>query len=184
MSTTEAKLTVAALECVPDDGNRYELIQGELYMSKAPELIHQRAVGEIHHALRNYLASNPIGEVLFAPGVIFSDYDAVIPDLVYVGNERRNEIASGARVYGAPDLAIEVLSPGAQNAERDRTLKLWLYGKHGVREYWIADTWQRTVETYRLVNHTLKPFRSFMASESLETPLLPGFAHTVAHFFV
>src|SRR5881628_3304756 len=58
--------------------------------------------------------------IVYGPGVIFSDYDGVIPDLVYLSNERRQEIATGTRIYGAPNLVIEILSPGVQNMERDR----------------------------------------------------------------
>ena len=77
----ETLLTNKDLECLPDDGNRYELIEGELYVSTAPELIHQRSVGNIHFAFMNFLSKNPIGEILYGPGVILSDYDGVIPDL-------------------------------------------------------------------------------------------------------
>jgi Uma2 family endonuclease len=176
-------LTVEDLENLPDDDNRYELIDGELYMSKAPELLHQRSGGRIYLLLGIYLADHPIGEVVFGPGVILSDHDAVIPDLIYFGNERREEIASGTRVHGAPDLAIEILSPGKQNVARDRVHKLTLYGKFGVREYWIVDAQLRTVEVHRQEGAQLAPFRVFQAAEMLETPLLPGFRCTVAQFF-
>jgi Uma2 family endonuclease len=183
MSTTQSRLTFADLERLPDDDNRYELIDGELHMSKAPGLLHQRSGGKIYLLLGNFLADHPIGEVVFGPGVIFSDYDAVIPDLIYIGNERRKEIAAGERIHGAPDLAIEILSPGTRNVDRDRMHKLKLYGKFGVREYWIVDAQLRTVEVHRQEGAQLAPFRVFQAAEMLETPLLPGFRCTVAQFF-
>ena len=107
-------LTNKDLEGLPKDGKRYELIGGELYLSTAAELIHQRTAGKLFRALIYYLDSNPIGEILTTPGVILSDYDGVIPDLVYLSSERRDEIATGARIYGAPNLVIEILSPGCK----------------------------------------------------------------------
>jgi Uma2 family endonuclease len=184
MSThVEPLLTNADLECLPDDGNRYELIGGELYVSTAPDLIHQRTVGNIHFAFAKYLEQNPIGEIILGPGVILSDYDGVIPDLVYLSNERRDEIATGERIYGAPTLAIEILSPGNQNRERDRKLKLQLYSKFCVEEYWIVDPRARAIEVYRRDGETLKLFTTFVSDETITTPLLQGFASAVMSFF-
>ena len=121
-------MTVADLDVTPDDGNRYEVIEGELFVSCAPGISHQRIVHNLQMALGSYLVRNPIGIVIPAPGVIFSELSGVIPDLVYVSQARQQEIAAGARVTGAPDLVLEVLSPGAENARRDRIVKLQLTG--------------------------------------------------------
>ena len=184
MSThIEPLLTNADLERLPDDGNRYELIEGELYVSTAPDLIHQRTAGRIYLALAKYLEQQTIGEILLGPGVILSDYDGVIPDLVYLSNERRDQIATGARIYGAPNLVVEILSPGAQNMDRDRKKKLKLYAKFGVEEYWIVDTCGRAIEVYRREGDTLKLFTTFVSDETITTPLLPGFGPAVKSFF-
>jgi len=184
MSThVEPLLTNADLECLPDDGNRYELIEGELYVSTAPDLIHQRTLGKIHVSFASFLVEHPIGEILFGPGVILSDYDCVIPDLVYLSNQRRNEVATGERIYGAPTLVIEILSPGSQNRERDGKVKLKLYAKFGVEEYWIVDPRKRAVEVYRREGQTLKLFTTFISDETITTPLLPGFDAAVKSFF-
>jgi len=179
----ETLLTNKDLEGLPRDGNRYELIEGELYVSTAPELIHQRAIGKLHFVVANFLVENPIGEILYGPGVILSDYDGVIPDLVYLSNERRQQIATGTRIYGAPNLVIEVLSPGMQNMERDRKLKLKLYDKYGVDEYWIVDTRARAVEVYRREAGKLKFFTTFVTDEAITSPMLPGFSCNVADLF-
>ena len=179
----ESLLTNKDLECLPDDGNRYELIEGELYVSTAPELIHQRTLGKIHFAFASFLTESPIGEIVYGPGVILSDYDGVIPDLVYLSNERRDEIATGTRIYGAPNLVIEILSPGVQNMERDRKVKLKLYDKYGVDEYWIVDTRARAVEVYRREGETLKFFTTFINGEDITTLLLPGFSCSVSNLF-
>jgi Uma2 family endonuclease len=179
----EPLLTNKDLECLPDDGNRYELIEGELYVSTAPDLIHQRTLGKLFRAFTHYLDDHSIGEILFGPGVILSDYDGVIPDLVYLSNERRDEIAGGARILGAPNLVIEIVSPGMQNAERDRKLKLKLYRKYGVEEYWIVDPRERAIEVYRTEDETLKLFTTFVSDEVMTTPLLPGFTCAVKELF-
>jgi Uma2 family endonuclease len=179
----EPLLTNKDLECLPDDGNRYELIEGELYVSTAPDLIHQRALGKLYFSFASFLIKNPVGEILFGPGVILSDYDGVIPDLVYLSNERRDEIASGARIFGSPNLVIEIVSPGMQNAERDRKLKLRLYRKYGVEEYWIVDPRVRAVEVYRTEDEGLKLFTTFVSDEAITTPLLPGFTCAVKELF-
>ena len=129
----EPLLTIADLDSMPEDGNRYELIEGELFVSRAPSLTHQEIVLNLSAEIRDYLKANPIGKVWPAPGVIFSDFSGVIPDIIYISNERLDKIASGDRVAGAPDLVIEILSPGAENERRDRQAKRQLYGKYGVR---------------------------------------------------
>jgi len=86
-------------------------------------------------AIQNYLEQHPVGKIWPGPGVIFSNFSGVIPDVVYISNERLKEIASGDRISGAPDLVIEVLSPGAENERRDRQAKRQLYKKYGVRVY-------------------------------------------------
>src|ERR1700730_16625707 len=151
MSTQiEPLLTIADLDSMPDDGNRYELIEGELFVSCSPSLTHQSVAGNILISVTTYLIENPIGKIWMTPGVIFSEYSGVIPDLVFVSHERRNEIASGDRVMGAPNLVIEIVSPGAENERRDRLAKRQLYGKYGVKEYWIVDFQKRTIEVYLL----------------------------------
>ena len=133
--------------------------------------------------MKSFLLNNPVGEVLYGPGVILSDYDGVIPDLVYLSNERRNQVATGTRIYGAPNLVVEVLSPGTQNMERDRKVKLRLYDKYGVDEYWIVDTRARAFEVYRREAGNLKFFTTFVSDEAITTPLLPGFDCSVVGIF-
>ena len=88
-SSIEPLLTVADLDAFPDDdGNRYELIEGELFVSRAPGIPHQRVLNNLQMAFGIYLKENPIGIVVPGAGAVFSDYDAVIPDLAFVSNER------------------------------------------------------------------------------------------------
>lgn len=184
MSThVEPLLTIDDLDSLPDDGNRYEIIEGELFVSRAPNLKHQRVSINIVAMFLAYLARNPIGEILATPGVIFSDFNGVIPDLVFITHERRDEIASGDRIIGAPDLMIEIVSPGAENEKRDRIAKRQLYGKYGVKEYWVVDPYQRTVEVYLLKGQRLKLQESYSETDELVSSVLPGFSCKVESIF-
>ena len=177
----EPLLTIADLDSLPEDGNRYELIEGELFVSRAPSLIHQQIVFKFTLALGNYLEQNPIGKVWPGPGVIFSDFSGVIPDIIYISNERLDKIASGDRVAGAPDLIIEILSPGAENERRDRQAKRQLYGKYGVKEYWIVDSQKATIQIYRSAK--LRLAATLTKKDKLTSPLLPGFNCRVRDIF-
>lgn len=168
---------------MPEDGNRYEIIEGELFVSCAPNLYHQSVSGNLFFAIKNYLVQNPIGSVWATPGVIFSELSGVVPDLVFVSNERKGEIALGERISGAPDLVIEIISQGAENERRDRVAKRQLYGKHGVKEYWIVDPSARTIEVYLLDGQTLTSRAEYMEQDDLTSSLLPGFSCKVETLF-
>lgn len=177
-------LTVADLDLMPDDGNRYEVIEGELLVSRAPGLAHQRVSRNLLITISRYLEQHPVGEVLATPGVMFSELSGVIPDLIFISNERRLEIASGERVLGAPELVVEIVSPGAENARRDRVAKRQLYGRYGVEEYWVVDPEQRVVEIYRTQDGSLELAGSFTNEELITSPLLPDFACAAAAIFI
>src|ERR1700752_4101489 len=108
---TALKLTIAQLDALPDDGKRYELIDGELLVSKAPGIPHQRPLGKLFNRLSNYLGDSPVGEVILTPGVIFDDYNGVIPDIIFVSTGRER-IITDRGLIDAPDLIVEVVSPG------------------------------------------------------------------------
>jgi Uma2 family endonuclease len=158
---------------MPEDGNRYEIIEGELFVSCAPSLDHQEIVSNLIFALRTYLKQQPLGKVIPGPGVIFSDFSGVIPDVVYISNERRKEIATGTHITGAPDLVVEILSPGVENERRDRKAKLQLYRKYSVKEYWIVDPQKKTIDVYR--SHRLRLVAKLSRRNEITTPLFPGF---------
>lgn len=182
---TEIKplLTVADLDLMPDDGNRYEIIEGEILVSRAPSLAHQRVSRNLLVIINDYLVRQPIGEVLATPGVMFSELSGVIPDVIFISNERRAEIAAGERVTGAPDLVIEILSPGAENARRDRVAKRQLYGRYEVKEYWVVDPDARGVEIFRAQAGTLAATGSFSDEAQITSPLLPDFVCEAAGIF-
>ena len=133
---------------MPDDGNRYEAIEGDLHMTPAPTTLHQRVSKRLTYALDRILERPGLGEVFVAPyGVEFpATGEGVQPDIVFVSRKRR-EIITEAGIVGAPDLVVEILSPST--AGRDRTIKLRLYERHGVREYWIVDTDENAIDVWR-----------------------------------
>jgi Uma2 family endonuclease len=180
----EPLLTVADLDAVPEDNNHYELIGGELYVSRAPGIPHQLIVHHFDAGFAFYLERNPIGRLVPGAGAVFSDYDAVIPDLVFVRNERWSEIVSGERFIGAPDLVIEVLSSGSENRRRDLVVKRHLYAKYGVQEYWVVDAENRYVLIYRLKGQTLEQVATLRdAADEITSPILPGFRLSLSAIF-
>jgi Uma2 family endonuclease len=183
-SRIEPLLTVADLDAFPDDdGNRYELINGELFGSRAPGIPHQRVLLNLEIGLSDYLKAHPIGILVPGAGAIFSDYDAVIPDLAFVCNERWEEVVTGEKFTGALDLVIEILSPGNQNRQRDLSAKRQLYGKYGVREYWIVDSENKQVLVLRLQGQTLEDISMLNNDDELTSPLLSGFQLNVSTIF-
>jgi Uma2 family endonuclease len=180
--TTAFRFTSKDLECFPDiEGVRYEIIDGELYVSTAPNWQHQYACGTIVAALGAWNRRTGIGESVHAPGVIFAPDQEVIPDAVWISRER---LASGLDDDGhlrvAPELVVEVLSPGTVNELRDREIKLSLYSRQRVEEYWIVDWRGRAAEVFRQQDGALRHVASLRDGETLTTPLLPGFACPVS----
>ena len=177
-------MTIDHLEAIPyDEWHRYELIEGELYVSCAPGIPHQLVLNNLLFELTNYIRKNPIGRIVPGPGAVFSKHNSVIPDVVFVRHERWNTIVDNNRFYAAPDLVIEIVSPGSGNHSRDFNLKRKLYGKYGVEEYWVVDCWSRSVIIFRLENDTLKEVARLRETDPLKSPLLPGLTLDVNAIF-
>ena len=183
-SKVEPLLTVADLDAFPeDDGNRYELIGGVLFVSRAPGIPHQRVLQNLQIELSNYLRANPIGILVPGAGAIFSDYDAVIPDLAFVRHERWDEVVTGEKFTGALDIVIEILSSGSQNRRRDLSAKRGLYAKYGAAEYWVVDSENECVLVFRLREQTLEEVETVKFDDELSSPLLPLFQLKVSAIF-
>lgn len=176
--------TVEDLEGLPDNGNRYEIIDGELYMTRAPHVDHQDVAGAIYAELRGWSKQSGTGRAAFAPGVIFSSTDAVIPDVIWVSNERASLLLDQAGHFtGAPEIVIEVLSLAQKDKERDRKTKLKLYSNQGVLEYWIFDRELSLIEIYRREAGQLIKGMTLYVKDTLISPILPGFSCSVATSF-
>lgn len=179
----EPLITIYDLEAMPDDGNTYEIFEGELFVSKAPALKHQQLIGRLNTILNNYLDQNPIGQVWITPGVIFDELNSAIPDLVLVAESRIAQIASGIHIVGAPDLAIEILSPGAENTRRDNIVKRQNYAKFGVKEYWIVEPVVEVIEISRLQDSIFASVGKFRNDDEITSPLLPDLSFKVKDVF-
>ncbi len=158
----------------PDDGRRHEIIDGEHYVTPSPNTSHQTIVGNLHAAIRRYLDSRVIGAVFLAPfDVLFSNINIVEPDLLYVSRERQG-VVTHAHVKGAPDLVVEVLSPGTRKV--DEITKRKLYEQFDVQEYWIIDPELESIKIYRRTEGSFARLNELTLerSELLTTPLLPG----------
>lgn len=183
-SSERVRWTSADLELLPDNGNRYEIIDGELFVTRAPHWEHQRVCSNICTELNLWSRQTGLGEVASGAGIIFTDTDNVIPDVIWASNERLAALLDDAgHLTAAPELVVEVLSPGEANERRDREVKLKLYAAQGVREYWIADRRLQQIQVYRRQQATLVLVATLFASDELTSPLLPGFTCPVAHLF-
>jgi Uma2 family endonuclease len=176
-------MTVDDLDCMPEDGNRYEVIEGELFVSRAPGLPHQLVAGNILYQFKKYFESNPIGVIVATPGLILSHYSGVIPDLVFFSHKRGAKIVARERLVAAPEIAIEILSRGTENVARDRVAKRQLYGKHGVKEYWIVDTENRAIEIYKPAAGGLELAAVMKDDDQITSSLLPAFGFAASEAF-
>jgi Uma2 family endonuclease len=176
--------TIADLELLPDNGTRYEIIDGELFMTRAPRWSHQKVADNICSALNRWSEKTKLGEATTTPGIIFSEANNVIPDVVWASFERLSLLLDEAEhLTGAPELIVEVLSPGTDNERRDRSVKLKLYATQGVQEYWIADRTLQQIQIYRRQSATLKLVATLQATDEISSPLLPEFSCSIAAFF-
>jgi len=172
------------LESLPDNGKRYEIVDGELYVSKQPDWHHQFVCGKVFMVLQLWSGQTKAGMANLAPGVIFAEDDDVAPDVVWISKGRlATSLDSAGHLHTAPELAIEVLSPGTMNERRDREAKLKLYSRRGVLEYWIVNWQERYIEIYQREDAVLKLNRTLYESDILQSPLLPGFSCQVSQLF-
>lgn len=163
---------------IPPGHQRYELIGGAIRVVPSPSVSHQQVSKRLQRALMEWVEDRGLGEVYNAPlDVVLSKYDVVQPDLLYVSKDRLGIIRE-ANIWGPPDLVVEILSPGT--AKWDQEVKRQVYARFGVRELWLVDPVDRTIEVA-----TLKPGESgtlqfaalqvYAHDSTMVSPLLPGF---------
>jgi Uma2 family endonuclease len=180
----ETRFTSRDLESLPDDGKRYEIVDGELFVSKQPHYYHQRVCFSVGYALESWCRQAGSGQVNIAPGIIFADDDEVAPDLIWLSDDRlAAALSADGKLHVAPELVVEVLSPGDVNQRRDREAKLKLYSRRGVAEYWLVDWRLRRIEVYRRERDQLALAVTLDESDSIDSPLLPGFSCRLATMF-
>ena len=178
------KLTYDDFLRFPDDGKRHELIDGEHYVTPSPNTRHQRVLGTLHGLIWTHLQTHPLGDVFLAPfDVVFSLFDVVEPDLLYLSHERAATALTPDNVKGVPELVVEIASKGTR--KRDETIKRRLYERAGVSEYWLVDPVTETIRVYRRDGERFgRPLElSRQAGDGLTTPYLPGLTLPLTRIF-
>src|SRR5688500_10652946 len=178
------KLTYDDFVQFPDDGKRHALIDGQRYVTPSPNIRHQRISGRLHLLIGTWLEEHPVGQLFYAPlDVVFSHFDVVEPDLLYMSHARAAEVITTKHVSGVPELVIEIGSPGTRR--RDETIKRRLYERMGVTEYWVVDPDLDAIRVYRRLGDRFeRPIElSAEAGDVLTTPLLSGIESPIARVF-
>lgn len=172
--TTHTRYTYQDYLKTPDDV-RYELIEGELLaMEPAPTTSHQKILVNLTVLLAPFVKEHGLGEVLIAPtDVCLSNTNVLQPDLLFVSAARAS-IITERDVHDGPDLVVEIASPTTRR--RDRGIKMEIYARHGVAEYWLVEPATAIVETLRLEDGRMVPAGRYERAETFTTPLLPGLA--------
>lgn len=177
----QGQWTYEAYAALPQDEHRYEIVDGVLYMAPAPNRGHQSAVGRVYRYLSVYVEDAGLGEVYIAPfDVELSTRTVVQPDVVVVLNSQLHRITE-SRIIGAPDLVVEVSSPGTVGHDRDK--KKHAYARSGVAEYWIVDPWSHTVEVLTLEAGSYRSLGVFEGKAVLPSQIVPDFLVHVEQFF-
>ena len=181
-ATIEAELlTVADYRATPD-GQRFQLIEGQLYhTAPAPNLFHQDIAGKIYRLLSDHVEKQRLGRVFIAPcDVYLSEHNVVQPDVLFVA-AARVEILRDDGIHGAPDLVVEIVSPST--AQLDKTAKRRVYARTGVKEMWLVDPILRQIHLYDFACDPAKAVRILDDDETFVSALLPDLTLAAAEVF-
>ncbi len=173
MVAMKVVLTYQDYVALPNDGKRYEILDGEISVTAAPTFRHQQVLAALLGLLRAHVIARGLGEVVPAPiAVVLADTTVVEPDIVYIAADRLGIVSGRGTVDGAPSLAIEILSPST--ASLDRGTKLQLYARYGVPCSWIVDADTRAIEVYRLTAGAYAPPQRFAGNMLADLPPFPS----------
>ena len=174
MVATPVRATIADLDAIPDDGRRYELIDGEIIVAAAPTWQHQLASRAIFRLLDAWVQQHASGEVMYAPFDIVLDTEIVVePDIFFLSTAHLINLREG-RYYGTPDLAVEVVSPTSQGY--DAVTKMFRYAQAGIPEYRLVDPIARTFLILTLGEGNIYVPQDSGAEGRLASVVLPGLA--------
>src|SRR3954471_17636108 len=177
--STNRPWTIADLDSMPDDGQRYELLQGELIVSPAPGKVHQRIIGRLHVWLVGAATRAGSGEVVIAPAdVRLSQFNLVQPDLLYL-RESQSDLYGEKFIAGAPACVIKIVSPAS--GVYDRVRKASLYMESGVEEYWVVEPTKRHILIHRAGHEMPNPM--IVASGSITSSVLPELSLDIDDLF-
>jgi len=185
-TAAEVRWNTRDIEALPqNEWTTYEIIDGELFVNRSPHRRHQKIIGKLFSLLDRWSEDSGLGEPIIAPGLILSDADNVIPDLVWVTQSLLTVIEDeSGHLTKVPELVVEVLSSGDGNIRRDREAKLKLYSVQGAQEYWIADRFSQQLEVYRRSDARLVLMATLKVEDTLTSPVLPGFSAQVSQLFL
>ncbi|MGH9367515.1 MAG: Uma2 family endonuclease [Thermoanaerobaculia bacterium] len=160
---------------------RYEILDGDLFMTPAPTTRHQRVSLKLTMLLSEFVRTRKLGEVLYAPcDVVLSEMDVLQPDILFVSRER-SSIIGEKFISAAPDLVVEILSPST--ADRDRGLKAKVYARFGVRELWIVDPEAETVTLLTGAEAGFAAAGTYRPGQTLRSRVLEGLEIPIAEIF-
>ena len=179
--TPQGSWTYEAYAALPDDGQRYEVVQGVLIMSPAPTPEHQSVLGEIYSYLREHILLTGRGMVYMGPlDVELSERNVFQPDALVVLKEHSDHFQR-KHFVGAPDLAVEIISPSS--AAYDRLTKYETYEQAGIPEYWLVNLKRRTIEVFVLEGQRYHSLGVFKGEQALLSRLIPLGTIPVEQFF-
>lgn len=175
------RVSYADLQHAPEDGRRYELYDGEVFVVPSPIPLHQIAAQRFAELLRDYRREHG-GLVFISPiDIVFSEFDVVQPDVVFFQRGREHLIDLRQPIRVSPDVAVEVLSPSTERTDRGR--KMQMLARHGVREYWLVDPADEHVEIFWLSDDVYVLSQTAASSDLARSTILPDFAFTVRQLF-
>lgn len=176
----EQQVTYDVYAAMPDDGQRYEIVDGVLeLMSPGPMTIHQTVSGELGFILKQSCKSNFV--IFSAPiDVILNQTNVLQPDILMIHHSRLGIVTSRG-IEGPPDLVVEVISPSSR--KRDKVVKSKIYAKYQVPEYWIIDPKGRTLEQYRLQGELYELVRLFEGDDQVTSDKLPCVSFALSDIF-
>jgi Uma2 family endonuclease len=177
----ENLVTIDDFRKLPQGPPYYQLIQGRLLVSPSPNRYHQVLCQNLFFILRKFLEVKPVGDVFLSPSDVYlTGYDAYQPDLYFVSNANA-AILTPQGAAGAPDLVIEILSPGT--AHYDRDLKRKVYAQTGVKELWLIDPDAKEIQVLHLSQAGKKPSVVRGADSKFSSALLPGLVISTSEVF-
>ncbi len=168
---------------LPNDGWKYEVMRGELYMSPAPRPIHQRVSGNLTFEFQRFVRAGDLGQILTAPIDVILPRNLgtpVQPDILFIRNDNL-DIIGETTIDGVPDLVVEILSPS--NWVDDRRAKFDVYADAGITEYWIIDPQKEEVELFTLRDKRYELVEKYGLGERVSFQVLSGFSVTVDEIF-
>jgi Uma2 family endonuclease len=175
------RVSFADLERAPEDGRRYELYDGEVFVVPAPVPRHQVVQQLIAEMLRTYATRHGGFSVASPIDIVFSDYDVLQPDVVFFSAARATLIDLDHVIRHAPDLCVEVLSPSTQATDRGK--KMQMFARYGVGAYWIVDPGTTSIEVYELAGTAYALSKTVSGDTVLTSRTLPGLSFPASAVF-